>query len=103
MPTRLHVLTARRQALVARSEALRGDLVASADRLRRSLEFGQIGASALGALRRHPALVVGIGVAVWAAGPKRLLRMAALGLGAWSLYGRVRRIAAVVARMTRSA
>jgi hypothetical protein len=98
----LHVLTARRQALVARSEALRGDLLASAGRLRRSLEFGQIGAAALGALRRHPALVVGIGVAVWAAGPKRLVRLTALGVGAWSLYDRVRRIAVAVARLVRS-
>jgi hypothetical protein len=99
MPTRLQVLTARRQALVARSEALREDLHASTDRLRRSLAPGQIGAAALGALRRHPALVVGISVAIWVAGPKRLLRTAAFGLGVWSLYGRVRRIATSVARI----
>jgi hypothetical protein len=101
MPTRLQVLTARRRALVARSEALRGDLLTSAGRLQRSLGLGQLGASALGALRRHPALAVGIGVAVWAAGPRRLMRAAALGLGLWSLYGRARRIAAVVAGLTR--
>jgi hypothetical protein len=88
--------------LVAQSEALRGDLLASASRLKRSLELGQIGASALGALRRHPALVVGVGVAVWAVRPRRLLRVAALGLGVWSLWGRVRRIRAVVVGMTRS-
>jgi hypothetical protein len=101
MPTRLRQLTARREALVARSRALRGDLLANATRIQRSLALGQIGGAAIGALRRHPALMVGIGLALWAAGPRRLARAAAFGLGAWSLYGQLRRTIAAVARMGR--
>jgi hypothetical protein len=101
MPTRLHILTARRRALVARSEALRSELVASTVRLHRSLGLGQMGAAALRSLRRHPALVVGVAVALLVAGPARLLRVAALGLGAWSLFDRLRSIAAAMRGMTR--
>jgi hypothetical protein len=97
MATRLQLLTARRHALVARSQLLRLQLLRSSAELRRSVGLGQIAQSLTRPLRKHPLLVIGIVAAVLAAGPRRILRTGSLALGAWSTLGQLRRIATALA------
>jgi hypothetical protein len=101
MPTRLQISTARRRALTAESQALRARLVSSAESVRGSLKVGQLGMSALRSARRHPALVVGVAVALLVAGPRRVMRAASLGLGAWSTIKRVGSLISLLSAMRR--
>lgn len=96
MPTRLQLTTARRQALVAQSQALRLKLLVASQDLRGSLGAGQLRAGALRALTRHPLLTIGIALATVWMGPRRLLRFASLGLAGWSLVDRLRRLAEAI-------
>jgi hypothetical protein len=101
MPTRLQITTARRRALVAQSQALRVQLLAATDGIRASLGLGRLGASALRSVRRHPAIAIGMGLALLVAGPRRLLRVASLGMTALSLFGQVRRMTAAFGAVRR--
>jgi hypothetical protein len=101
MPTRLQLSTARRRALTAQSEALRARLVSSTQGVVSSLRLGQLGVSAWRSVRRHPALLVGVAVALMVAGPQRALRLASLGLGAWSTVKRVGSLLGLLAAMGR--
>jgi len=101
MPTRLQISTARRRALTAQSDALRAKLVSSTEGVRNSLSIGQLGMSALRSVRRHPALVVGMAVGLIVAGPWRMMRVATLGLGAWSTLKRVGSLIALLGAMRR--
>jgi hypothetical protein len=101
MPTRLQISTARRRALTAQSEALRARLVSSTKEVRSSLRIGRLGMSALRSVRRHPALVAGAAVALIVAGPRRVMRMATLGLGTWSTVKRFGSLIALLGGMRR--
>jgi hypothetical protein len=96
--SRTRLLAARRRALVARSEALRARLLLSVLDVRQSAGVAQLGGEAARALVRHPAALAAAGIAVATIGPRRLLRLAAAGVGLWSLWGRVRRVVSYLAR-----
>jgi hypothetical protein len=100
--SRTRLLAARRGALVAQSDVLRARLLLSALGLHRSAGVAQLGAEAARALVRHPGALVAAGVAVMTIGPRRLLRLAAAGIGLWSLWGRVRRVVSRLALRMRS-
>jgi hypothetical protein len=94
---RTRLLAARRRALVAQSEALRARLLLSVLDVRQSAGVAQLGGEAARALVRHPAAMVAAGIAVAAIGPRRLLRVAAAGVGLWSLWGRMSRVVSYLA------
>ena len=99
--SRLEQLAARRHALTARSHALRSRLVEDGVSLRESVRTPQLAGSALRWLVRHPvALVAGV-AGVIALGPRRLLRVAAGAIGAWTFATRARSAAALVLRLLR--
>lgn len=98
MRSRVHELAARREALVTQSEALRAGLLRSGEQARQSLGILQIAVAAARALRRHPIAVAAGTVAFMVVGPRRLVRMLGLGLGAWSLATRTQRLAGLARR-----
>jgi hypothetical protein len=95
------LLSARRHALVAQSEALRARLLESAAQTGRSLRVAALAASAAQALRRHPAVLVGGAVALVVVGPRRLVRIAGIALGAWTVLMRARTVAGLARRFGR--
>jgi len=91
MKGRLEALAARRQALVARSDALRETLEQSAGSLKGTFRFFDIGFAVGRAFGRQPVLLLGLAGAVILLRPRRVLSGLSIALTAVSIYQRLRR------------
>ena len=73
MATRIDRLPQRRQLLVSRSKEQRAEIVASSQALGRPLQTVDHGLQFVKTLRRHPAWIVGILIAVALIKPRRVM------------------------------
>lgn len=81
-------LLVRREVLLQRSTALRGQIGLQAQPWRRPLAWADRARDGLGWLREHPEWPVGAGVALLVMRPKRLLRWTVRGWAVWRLWRR---------------
>jgi len=91
MTARIDELAARRRALVAQSDALRETFALSAQGVKSTLSFFDMGFAAGRAFGRQPLLLVGLAAAVIAVRPRRIFRALSFALTSLSIYHRVRR------------
>lgn len=91
-------LAERRRVLVARAAEQRAALVTSADRLAAPLQRVDHGMRTLASLRQHPALIVGVVVAIVLIKPRRIGALIEVGRKAFRAWAVV---APVVARRQR--
>ena len=92
MTARLDELAARRRALVAQSDALRDALALSAQSLKSTLTFFDIGVAVGRSVRQRPLLIVGIAAALVVLRPRRIVRGLSTALTAASVFLQVVRL-----------
>ena len=90
MSPRLLELALKKQRLQMRSAALRADISTHAAVWRPAFALADQGQAVLLWLRRHPAVPVGVLVALLVARPRALLRWFKRGFFAWQMLARLR-------------
>ncbi|MEO8039271.1 MAG: YqjK family protein [Betaproteobacteria bacterium] len=102
MTARLSKLRSRRHALAAQSDVLRADLADTFGEIGQALRPARLGQAVLGALGRHPVLVVGAAAALLIVRPRRLRKLIALGSGAAAMAVRAAPVLSAVLRTLRA-